>query len=77
MRIADCHRSCAVGQCAPPSSAVALHILVHGVLTQTLRCRFVRRVLEWAGGKGVKIVCKIENEAGLRNYDAILRETGP
>ena len=26
-------------------------------------------------GKGIKIICKIENQEGMENYDAILKET--
>lgn len=39
--------------------------------------RFIRRTLAKAGphGENVKIISKIENEAGLENYDAILRES--
>ena len=36
---------------------------------------FIRRILDQAGGQHVKIISKIENEAGLVNYDAILRLT--
>eukprot|EP00961_Rhodomonas_salina_P109877 1478742-Rhodomonas_salina.1 len=37
--------------------------------------RMIRRTLDEAGGQGVKIICKIENEAGLVNIDEIIRET--
>ncbi|GIL77051.1 hypothetical protein Vretimale_3233 [Volvox reticuliferus] len=37
--------------------------------------RLIRRVLDDAGGNYVKIISKIENEAGLINYDDILRES--
>jgi pyruvate kinase len=37
--------------------------------------RFIREVLDDAGGFGVKIISKIENEAGLRNIDEILATT--
>ncbi|KXZ44735.1 hypothetical protein GPECTOR_63g60 [Gonium pectorale] len=37
--------------------------------------RCIRRVLSDAGGAAVKIISKIENEAGLLNYDDILRES--
>ncbi|GFR42123.1 hypothetical protein Agub_g2966 [Astrephomene gubernaculifera] len=37
--------------------------------------RFIRRVLDDAGGVSVKIISKIENEAGLTHYDDILRES--
>ena len=34
----------------------------------------IRQVLGEAG-KGIKIICKIENQEGMENYDAILKET--
>ena len=37
--------------------------------------RFIRKTLDDAGGQDVKIICKIENEAGLANIDEIIRET--
>ena len=37
--------------------------------------QFVRRVLNQAGGQRIKIICKIENEAGVTNFDDILRYT--
>ncbi|GLC60287.1 hypothetical protein PLESTB_001594600 [Pleodorina starrii] len=37
--------------------------------------RFIRRVLDEAGGHGVRIISKIESTAGLVNYDDILRES--
>jgi pyruvate kinase len=37
--------------------------------------RFIRRVLDDAGGHAVKIISKIENAAGLEHFDAILAET--
>ena len=37
--------------------------------------RFIRRVLDEAGGHKIKIISKIENFEGLRNYDDILAET--
>eukprot|EP00961_Rhodomonas_salina_P273322 3693202-Rhodomonas_salina.2 len=37
--------------------------------------RLVRRTLDEAGGQRTKIICKIENEEGLVNIDAIIRET--
>ncbi len=37
--------------------------------------QFIRRVLDEAGGQGVKIISKIENLEGLNNYDEILRES--
>ncbi|CAG9465389.1 unnamed protein product [Pedinophyceae sp. YPF-701] len=36
---------------------------------------FIRRVLDEAGGQNVKIIAKIENTAGLENYDEILKVT--
>lgn len=47
-------------------------------LTSVLPCvpfRFIREVLDRSGGANVKIISKIENEAGLENYDDILAET--
>eukprot|EP00198_Chlamydomonas_reinhardtii_P006402 XP_001695738.1 pyruvate kinase [Chlamydomonas reinhardtii] len=37
--------------------------------------KMIRRVLDDAGGYHIKIICKIENEAGLRNIDTILEVT--
>ena len=37
--------------------------------------RFIRRILDEAGGQSIRIICKIENQAGLDNYDKILEET--
>jgi pyruvate kinase len=37
--------------------------------------RLIRKVLDTSGGSGVKIVSKIENEAGLEHFDEILRHT--
>eukprot|EP00878_Enallax_costatus_P018990 GHUV01020018.1.p1 GENE.GHUV01020018.1~~GHUV01020018.1.p1 ORF type:complete len:421 (+),score=89.48 GHUV01020018.1:770-2032(+) len=37
--------------------------------------RFIREVLDRSGGAAVKIISKIENEAGLENYDDILSVT--
>lgn len=36
---------------------------------------FIRKVLDEAGGQQVKIISKIENEAGLQNFDDILEVT--
>jgi pyruvate kinase len=36
---------------------------------------FIRRILDEAGGTKVKIISKIENEAGLQNFDEILKYT--
>lgn len=35
----------------------------------------IRKVLDSAGGEGTKIISKIENWEGLKNFDAILKET--
>lgn len=35
--------------------------------------RFVRSVLDQAGGFGIKIISKIENQAGLTNFSEILQ----
>ena len=37
--------------------------------------RFIRRVLDTSGGSNIKIMAKIENEAGLENFDEILALT--
>lgn len=37
--------------------------------------RFIRKTLDDAGGEHVKIISKIENEAGLENFDEILKYT--
>eukprot|EP00775_Hariotina_reticulata_P004018 gene4018-4268_t len=37
--------------------------------------RFIRFVLDRSGGGNIKIISKIENEAGLENYDGILSVT--
>jgi pyruvate kinase len=37
--------------------------------------QFIRRILNEAGGYQVKIISKIENEAGLQNFDEILKYT--
>ncbi len=39
--------------------------------------RFIRKVLNEAGGHQVKIISKIENEAGLEHFDLILQVRGP
>lgn len=39
-------------------------------------CRFIRRVLDEAGGHHVKIISKIESWHGVINYDDILAVTG-
>ena len=36
---------------------------------------FIRRVLDEAGGKNIKIISKIENQAGLDHFDDILKYT--
>lgn len=36
---------------------------------------FIRRILDEAGGQSVRIISKIENQEGLRNYDEILEVT--
>jgi hypothetical protein len=41
----------------------------------SIACRFIREVLDRSGGSFVKIIAKIENEAGLENYDDILSVT--
>lgn len=38
-------------------------------------CRLIREVLDRSGGLAVKIISKIENEAGLEHYDDILSVT--
>ncbi len=35
--------------------------------------RFIRQVLDQAGGHLIKIISKIESSHGLQNYDAILK----
>jgi pyruvate kinase len=35
----------------------------------------LRKLLEVNGGSHIDIICKIENQEGLENYDAILAET--
>ena len=37
--------------------------------------RFIRRILDEAGGQSIRIISKIENQAGLTNFDDILRYT--
>lgn len=37
--------------------------------------RFIRAVLDEAGGFDIKIISKIENQEGLNNFAEILRET--
>ena len=37
--------------------------------------KLVRKTLDDAGGHDTQIIAKIENEAGLTNYDDILKET--
>lgn len=37
--------------------------------------RFIRSVLDEAGGFDIKIISKIENQEGLNNFSEILRET--
>ena len=37
--------------------------------------KFVRQVLDEAGGTNIKIISKIENQAGLDNFDDILKYT--
>jgi len=37
--------------------------------------QFIRRILDEAGGKNIKIISKIENQAGLTNFDDILKFT--
>ena len=37
--------------------------------------KFIRRVLDEAGGQGIRIISKIENQAGLNNFDEILKYT--
>eukprot|EP00959_Pyramimonas_sp_CCMP1952_P101107 2115027-Pyramimonas_sp.AAC.1 len=37
--------------------------------------RFIRKILDDAGGHNIQIICKIENEAGLENFDEILKVT--
>ena len=37
--------------------------------------QFIRRILDEAGGTHVKIISKIENQAGLINFDDILKYT--
>eukprot|EP00959_Pyramimonas_sp_CCMP1952_P003041 62812-Pyramimonas_sp.AAC.1 len=36
---------------------------------------FIRKILDDAGGKNVGIISKIENQAGLKNFDEILKVT--
>jgi pyruvate kinase len=37
--------------------------------------KFIRRVLDEKGGQGIRIISKIENQAGLNNFDEILKYT--
>ena len=37
--------------------------------------KFIRRVLDEAGGQSIRIISKIENQAGLNNFDEILKYT--
>jgi hypothetical protein len=43
--------------------------------TNTHPHRFIRQVLDRSGGSSINIISKIENEAGLENYDDILSVT--
>ena len=38
--------------------------------------RFIRRVLDEAGGQAIQILSKIESQAGLQHYDSILQVRG-
>jgi pyruvate kinase len=46
-----------------------VHLAVAGAV---LANRFIRRVLDHSGGDHIQVLAKIENEAGLANYDGIL-----
>lgn len=35
--------------------------------------RFIRKILDSAGGAHVRIISKVENEAGMRNIDEIIQ----
>ena len=37
--------------------------------------QLIRKILDEAGGQSVKIISKIENEEGMRNFDEILKYT--
>eukprot|EP00197_Chlamydomonas_leiostraca_P003230 CAMPEP_0202871352 /NCGR_PEP_ID=MMETSP1391-20130828/18463_1 /ASSEMBLY_ACC=CAM_ASM_000867 /TAXON_ID=1034604 /ORGANISM="Chlamydomonas leiostraca, Strain SAG 11-49" /LENGTH=99 /DNA_ID=CAMNT_0049552121 /DNA_START=3 /DNA_END=299 /DNA_ORIENTATION=+ len=37
--------------------------------------KYIRKILDDAGGQNVRIICKIENQAGLENIDGIIHET--
>ncbi len=49
------------------------HVARH--LQSAADVRHIRKVLNDAGGYHVKIISKIENEAGLVHYDSILAES--
>jgi pyruvate kinase len=46
-----------------------------GCLQSAEDVRFIRRTLDAAGGRLVKIISKIESSTGLKEYDDILRES--
>lgn len=47
----------------------------HALVARLLPCSFIRQVLDRSGGAAVQIISKIENEAGLEQYDDILSVT--
>lgn len=57
------------------TSLLLLLLVVNFLLLLLLLYRFIREVLDRSGGASVKIISKIENEAGLENYDDILSVT--